>query len=282
MTEKQLNSIKLFQDKQIRSVWLESEEKWYFSIVDIIQVLTDSENPQVYWRVLKKRLLDEGVQTVTFCNGLKMRAPDGKMRLTDTANTEGILRIIQSIPSKKAEPFKQWLASVGAERIEEIADPELAVKRAHEVYKAKGYPQEWIEQRERGITSRNQLTDEWELRGANQSRDYAILTNEIYKSGFGYTAKEYKKLKSVSKNQNLRDSMTTMELALTNLGEVTAKELHRKNDSYGMASLESDVKNAGEAVNDARKSVEKKIGRNVVTKENHINLKNQENLKHLE
>ena len=275
MTDKQLNSIKLFQDKQVRSVWDEKEEKWYFAIIDIVEILTEQNNrkgARNYWKVLKHRLRSEGDERVTFCNPLKMRAEDGKMRTIDTADTQGILRIIQSIPSKKAEPFKQWLATVGAERIEEIANPELAAKRAHDIYKAKGYSEEWIEQRERGITARNQLTDEWQYRGAENGRDYAILTNEIYTAGFGLTAKDYKNLKGVSKNQNLRDSMTNLELAITNLGEVTAKELHRKNDSYGMNSLKTDMKNAGKTMKAAKDEAEKQLNRPIVSNENYLDL----------
>ena len=266
----------LFQGKEIRRIW--KDDKWYFSIVDVIEVLTDSSNPQIYWRVLKKRLSDEGSQTVTFCNGLKMLAPDGKMRLTDTSDTQGILRIIQSIPSKKAEPFKQWLAVVGAERIEEIRDPEIAAQRMHKLYREKGYSEAWIEQRERGIVTRNLLTDEWEDRGAKEGIDFAILTNEIYKSGFGFDAKEYKDFKEISRQDNLRDSMTNLELALTNLGEATATELHRAKDSYGMNELKRDMNEAGKSVKAAREDIEKRLGRPVVSKQNKIDLQGRRRL----
>ena len=277
-----INSIKLFEDKQVRSVWVEEDGKWYFSVVDVIGILTDQpdvRHASKYWSVLKLRIRKESeFQLTTICSQLKLISEDGKRRINDVGDTSQILRIIQSIPSKKAEPFKQWLAVVGAERIEEIADPEIASRRAHELYKKKGYSEAWIEQRERGIISRNQLTDEWQERGANNGKDYAILTNEIYRAGFELAAKDYKDLKGVSKNQNLRDSMTELELALTNLGEVTAKELHKKNDSYGMDELKDDMKDAGEAVKNAREGVEKKINRPVVSKENYLDLQNKRKL----
>ena len=274
-----INSIKLFEDKKVRSIWVEEDEKWYFSVVDVIEALTDSTKPRDYWYRLKVRVEEaEGFQLSTICRQLKLVSSDKKMYRSDVSDTQGILRIIQSIPSKKAEPFKQWLAVVGAERIEEIADPEIASRRAHELYKKKGYSEAWIEQRERGIISRNQLTDEWQERGANNGKDYAILTNEIYRAGFELAAKDYKDLKGVSKNQNLRDSMTELELALTNLGEVTAKELHKKNDSYGMDELKNDMKHAGNAVKGAREKVEAEIERPVVSKENYLDLQGRRRL----
>ena len=188
----------IFEGKQIRRHWDNMSEKWYFSVVDVIAILTKSENPQVYWRVMKKRLIDEGSsETVTKCNGLKMIAPDGKLRLTDVADTEVLLRIIQSIPSPKAEPFKLWLAQVGKERIDEIRDPELAVNRAKATYERKGYPKDWVDKRLRGINVRNTLTDEWKNRGLKEGKEFAILTDEIYKGAFDFTAQEYKKHKSL-------------------------------------------------------------------------------------
>ena len=264
------NSLKLFEDKQIRSIWNEEEEEWYFSVVDIVSILTEQpslDGARNYWKVLKSRLKDEGNETVTNCNQLKMRAADGKMRLTDAANTEQLLRIIQSIPSPKAEPFKLWLAEVGKERIDEIHDPELAVQRMRRIYAQKGYSESWIQQRERAIAARNKLTDEWKFRGAKEGRDFAILTNEIYKTGFGLDAKAYKNLKGVEKKHNLRDSMTEMELALTNLGETTARELHKTKDSFGMAELKQDAGEAGEVVETARVEAEKRLGKPIVTNE---------------
>ncbi|MBQ7802638.1 Bro-N domain-containing protein [Candidatus Saccharibacteria bacterium] len=275
------NTVALFEQKEIRRVWDEKEEKWYFSIVDIVEVLTEAKDYQAarnYWKVLKSRLKKEGNETVTNCNQLKLMAKDGKARLTDVSDTKGILRIIQSVPSKKAEPFKLWLAKVGSERIDEINDPELAGKRMHDLYLQKGYSEAWVHQRERGIVSRNSLTDEWRKRGAHEGLDYAILTNEIYKTGFNLTANEYKSYKGIAKQRNLRDSMTEIELALTNLGEVTAKELHKENDSFGLLELKKDVKNAGKAVKGARREVEKQVGHSVVSKTNYLDETRQKRL----
>ncbi|MBR3594843.1 Bro-N domain-containing protein [Candidatus Saccharibacteria bacterium] len=267
------NSIALFEQKEIRKVWDSEKERWFFSVVDVVEVLTESDKPRDYWYRLKKRASEEEkVELSTICRQLKMRSTDGKLYKTDAADTEGILRIIQSIPSKKAEPFKRWLARVGRERIDEINDPELAAKRMRDIYKAKGYSEVWIEQRERGIAARHRLTEEWNNRGATSGRDFAILTNEIYKGGFGLDAKEYKEYKNLSREQNLRDSMTPMELVLTNLGEVTAAELHRKNESYGVKELKNDTKNAGGVVKMAREAAEERIGAPVVSKQNYLEL----------
>jgi DNA-damage-inducible protein D len=225
-----MSNIKLFESKQIRSVWSDKEQKWLFSVVDVVEVLTDSQNPQVYWRVLKKRLLAEGNETVTNCNGLKMTASDGKMRMTDVANTEQILRLIQSIPSRKAEPFKQWLARVGYERLEEIENPELSMERMQALYEKKGYPKEWIDKRMRGIAVRQDLTDEWKNRGVKASKEYAILTNEIMQGTFDLSVDDYKQVKGLAR-ENLRDHMTDIELILTMLGEATTTKLHRDRDS---------------------------------------------------
>lgn len=212
-------NIAIFGDKKIRRVWDEEKELWYFAIVDIIATLTNSDNPQVYWRVLKKRLIDEGSdETVTKCNGLKMEAPDGKMRLTDVADTEVVLRLIQSIPSPNAEPFKLWLARVGYERLEETADPELAINRALKTYLQKGYSPGWVNQRLKSIEIRKSLTNEWEKRGAKEGVEFAILTDEISKAWAGLTTKEYKNLKGLKK-ENLRDNMTNLELVLNMLAE---------------------------------------------------------------
>lgn len=257
-------SLALFQDREIRRTW--KYNKWFFVVEDVVVALTDSADPKQYITRMKERdsFIREG--WVQIVRTLKIQTRGGMQKM-NCADTKGILRIIQSVPSPKAEPFKQWLAKVGSERIEEIQNPELAVKRMREIYAKKGYPQSWIQQRERTIATRNKLTDEWQMRGANEGQDFAILTNEIYRSGFGLDAKSYKKLKGVSRQQNLRDAMTNMELALTNLGETTAAELHQKNDSYGMKELRQDAGEAGKVIEVARKEAEKRLGKPVVTKE---------------
>ena len=222
------NSIILFHEKQVRRHWDEGKELWYFSIVDVIEILTESTNPQVYWRVFKKRLIDEGSnETVTKCNGLKMKSRDGKMRVTDVADTETLLRIIQSVPSKKAEPLKLWLAKVGYERIEETEDPELAIDRAMRTYLKKGYSKNWINQRLKTIEVRKDLTDEWEERGVKEGLEFAILTDEISKAWSGKSVKSYKKFKRLKK-QNLRDNMTNLELILNMLAEATTTEISKE------------------------------------------------------
>jgi len=222
------NSIILFHEKQVRRHWDEEKELWYFSIVDVIEILTESTNPQVYWRVFKKRLIDEGSnETVTKCNGLKMKSRDGKMRVTDVADTETLLRIIQSVPSKKAEPLKLWLAKVGYERIEETEDPELAIDRAMRTYLKKGYSKNWINQRLKTIEVRKDLTDEWEERGVKEGLEFAILTDEISKAWSGKSVKSYKKFKRLKK-QNLRDNMTNLELILNMLAEATTTEISKE------------------------------------------------------
>ncbi len=221
------NAIKLFQDQRVRVHWNDENEKWYFSIIDVIGVLTESENPRKYWSVLKTRLKKEGSEVATNCSRLKLLAIDGKMRLTDVADTEKLLRLIQSIPSPKAEPFKVWLAKVGYERIEETEDPELAFDRAMETYLKKGYSKNWINQRLKSIEVRKELTDEWELRGVKKGLEYAILTNEITKAWSGFNTKEYKKFKKLKK-ENLRDNMTNLELVLNMLAEATTKEISKE------------------------------------------------------
>ena len=268
----------LFEEKEIRRTW--EEGKWYFSVVDVVFALTDSKDPRDYWYRLKQRVKEEEkIELSTICRRLKLVAADGKYRLTDCADTEGILRIIQSIPSKKAEPFKRWLAKVGSERIEEIQNPELAMDRMKEIYEKKGYSKSWINMRERGIATRHSLTDEWKERGVQNGIDYAILTNEIHKSGFGVTVKEYKNIKGLDDRQNLRDSMTNIELALTNLGEATAVEFHKKNDSKGLEELKSDMSEAGSVINSAKKEIERKLEKPIVTSENYIELTEDSNLK---
>lgn len=263
------NKMALFEEKEIRKTW--QDDKWYFSVEDVVYALTNSKDTKQYINKLRKRdeYLSQG--WVQIVHTLKMET-NGGMQKINCADTEGILRIIQSIPSPKAEPFKRWLAKVGSERIEEINNPELAMDRMKKIYEQKGYSKAWIEQRERGITTRHTLTDEWKERGAKVGHDYAILTNEIYQAGFGLSAKEYKEVKNLHESQNLRDSMTNIELALTNLGEAAAVEFHRENNSKGMVELKSDVNKAGNVLNKAKVEIEKELKRPVVTSENYLEL----------
>jgi len=262
-----LTSIVLFTNKEIRKIVHNNE--WWFSVVDVCNALTEnvSTDPGAYWRKLKQRLIEEGSEVVTFCHGLKLGASDGKKYETDCANTEGIFRIIQSIPSPKAEPFKLWLAKTGYERVQEINDPELGPKRTRALYKAKGYSDSWIEKRMRGITIREELTDEWKNRGAQEQRDYEILTAEISKATFGVTPSEYKKLKGLER-ENLRDHMDDFELIFNMLGERATTEIHRNEDSHGLGKLKDDAKVGGDIAGGARKKLEEKLGRSVVSKEN--------------
>ncbi|MCK4913437.1 MAG: Bro-N domain-containing protein [Planctomycetes bacterium] len=262
------HSIVLFNQKQIRRFYDEKKELWYFSIVDVIEILTNSKNSAVYWRVLKKRLKDEGSdQTVTKCNGLKMLAADGKMRLTDVANTETLLRLIQSIPSPKAEPFKLWLAKVGYERIEETENPELTFDRAMKTYLQKGYSKEWINQRLKSIEVRKELTDEWHERGMKKGLDYAILTDEITRAWAEKSVKEYKKFKGLKK-ENLRDNMTNLELVLNMLAEVSTTEISKKKKPKGLESNKQIAKKGGLAAKKARLEIEKQTGESVITSKN--------------
>ena len=262
------NSIKIFEEKRIRTAWNETEEKWYFSIVDVVSVLTDQpdyDSARNYWKVLKNRLKKEGAELVTKCNQLKMPSPkDGKNYNTDVADTEQLLRIIQSIPSKKAEPFKMWLAQVGRERIDEIADPELSIDRAVELYRKKGYSEKWINQRIKSIEVRKELTDEWNRSGITESADYAILTNEITKAWSGKTVAEYKKHKNLKK-ENLRDNMTNMELVLNMLAEVTTTEISKTENPQGLEESKKVTKRGGSGAGKARKDIEKQTGRKVVS-----------------
>ncbi|KKS79969.1 MAG: hypothetical protein UV55_C0054G0006 [Candidatus Gottesmanbacteria bacterium GW2011_GWC1_43_10] len=252
--------IAIFQGKQIRRHWDDQKELWYFSVVDVVAALTNSSNPQVYWRVLKKRLIDEGSgETVTKCNGLKMLAPDGKMRLTDAADTEVMLRIIQSIPSPNAEPFKLWLARVGYERLEETADPELAINRALKTYLQKGYSQDWINQRLKSIEIRKFLTDEWEKRGVKEGLEFAILTDEITQAWTGLTTKQYKSLKGLKK-ENLRDNMTNLELVLNMLAETATTEISQKRQPKNFPENKKVAKEGGTVAGNARKEIESKTG----------------------
>lgn len=261
------NQLQLFENKEIRTAWDEEREEWCFSVVDVVAVLTDSPNPQTYWRVMKKRLKDEGNETVTKCNALKMTAADGKKRLTDVATTEQLLRIIQSIPSPKAEPFKLWLAEVGRERIEETIDPELTIDRALETYLKKGYSREWINQRLQAIQVRKELTDEWQDRGVQKGVEFAILTDEITRAWSGMTTRQYKKLKGLKK-ENLRDNMTTLEIVLNMLAEATTTELSKVHQPQGFAESREIAKRGGSYAGETRKSIEADTGRSIITSEN--------------
>ncbi len=263
-------AIKLFEQKQIRSLWNEDEEKWYFSIVDVVQVLTDQKDYQSarnYWKVLKNRLSKEGNETVTNCNQLKLLAEDGKMRLTDVADTEQLFRLIQSVPSKKAEPFKLWLAKVGRERIDEIEDPELGFDRLMETYLKKGYSKEWINQRLKSIEVRKELTDEWDNRGVKKGQEYAILTDEITKAWSGLSVKEYKNHKGLKK-ENLRDNMSNLELVLNMLAEATTTEISKEKKPKTFTENKKIAKQGGTIAGNTRKEIEAKTGKKIVNQLN--------------
>ena len=259
--------IQLFENRRIRTAWDEEREEWYFSIVDVVGVLTDSVDPTAYWRKLKQRLKAEGNETVTNCHGLKMTAPDGKKRLTDVADTEQLLRIIQSIPSPKAEPFKLWLAQVGRERIEETIDPELTIDRALETYLKKGYTREWINQRLQAIQVRKELTDEWDARGVQKGVEYAILTDEISRAWSGMSTRQYKNLKGLKK-ENLRDNMTTLELVLNMLAEATTTEISKQKVPATLSENIDVARAGGKVAGDARKAIETQTGVPVITSKN--------------
>ena len=259
-----MSNIKIFEDKKIRTEWNEQEEDWYFSVVDVIAVLTDSSNPQTYWRVFKKRLKDEGNETVTNCNALKLEAQDGKMRKTDVVNTRDLLRLIQSIPSPKAEPFKMWLAQVGSERLDEIADPQKAIDRAIATYREKGYPEEWITQRMMTIKTRKELTAEWQDRGITQEKDYAILTNEMTKAWSGLSVQEYKQLKGLKK-ENLRDNMTDIELVLNMLAEVSTTAISKQQQPQTFNENKKVAKEGGQIAKNARTDIEHKLGHSIIS-----------------
>lgn len=260
------NKIKVFESRQIRAHWNAEEEEWYFSVVDIVAVLTDSnyQNARNYWKVLKNRLSKEGSELVTNCNRLKMRADDGKMRLTDCLDTKGVLRLVQSVPSPKAEPFKMWLAQVGSERLDEIADPEKAILRGAEFYRAKGYTEGWINQRLQTIEMRKELTDEWKARGIDSSRDYAILTNEMTRAWSGMTVQEYKEFKGLRK-ENLRDNMTNIELVLNMLAEVTTTAISRQEQPENFDQNRDVARRGGNVAKNARKDIESQLGASVVS-----------------
>lgn len=261
------DKLQLFENKAIRTAWDEEKEEWYFSIVDVVAVLTDSPNPQTYWRVMKKRLKDEGNETVTNCNALKMTAADGKKRLTDVATTEQLLRIIQSIPSPKAEPFKLWLAEVGRERIEETIDPEQAIDRALETYLKKGYTREWINQRLQAIQVRKELTDEWQDRGVKKGVEYAILTDEITRAWSGMTTRQYKKLKGLKK-ENLRDNMSTTEIILNMLAETSTKDISQASKPETFEENIEVARRGGNVAGIAKQALEAETGKPVITSQN--------------
>jgi hypothetical protein len=274
-------AVKLFEQKEVRSVWNEDQEKWYFSIVDVISVLTNSQNPQVYWRVLKKRLLSEGNQTVTNCNGLKMQAPDGKMRMTDVADTEQLFRLIQSVPSPNAEPFKLWLSKVGSERLDEMQDPELSIDRALEQYINLGYSENWINQRLKSIEIRKELTDEWKRLGLKEGQHFATLTDIITKTWSGKTTREYKILKGLKK-ENLRDNMTNTELILNMLAEASTKDISQAVNPKNINESKKVAKQGGTIAGNARKELEEKTGKKVVSEINAKSfLENSKKLKEL-
>lgn len=264
------NEIKLFNDKQIRTVWDDEIEDYYFSIIDVIKVLTNSKNPSQYWRTLKSRLNGEGNQTVTNCNMLKLPAKDGKMRLTDVADTKQLLRIIQSVPSPKAEPFKMWLAQVGKERLDEIADPEKAIERAIQTYRKKGYSEEWITQRIRSIETRKELTAEWQRVGVKEGFEYAILTNEISKAWSGKNIKEYKNHKNLKK-ESLRDNMTNLELILNMLAEASTTEISKVENPSSFDESKDVAIRGGSIAGNARKELEATTGKKVISKKNSSN-----------
>jgi BRO family, N-terminal domain. len=262
MTKKE--SIRIFEEKKVRTVWDDEQEKWYFSIVDVVNILTDSYNPQVYWRVLKKRLIAEGNETVTNCNGLKMQAADGKMRMTDVADTEQLFRLIQSIPSPKAEPFKQWMARVASERLDQMQDPELSIEQAMMDYKRLGYSDNWINQRLKSIEIRKELTDEWKKRGLKEGVHFAKLTDIIYQTWADKTAQEYKQFKGLKK-ENLRDNMTNKELVLNMLAELSTKEISEVTDPDTFNKHIQVAKQGGEVARNARIELETKTGKPVIS-----------------
>ena len=264
-----MSNIKLFESKQIRSVWNEGEQKWYFSVVDVVGILADSPDPRNYWKVLKHRLAKEGNQSVTNCNQLKMQSTDGKFYNTDVADAKQLLRLIQSIPSPKAEPFKLWLAQVGSDRLDEIENPELAAQRTRELYKLKGYPDDWIEKRMRSIAIREELTEEWKSSGVKQQNEYAILTAEISKATFGLLPSQHKKVKGL-KSQNLRDHMTDLELIFSMLGEASTTAIVKTRKPKGFIENKKVAKQGGAVAGNARKELEIKTGQKVVTAQNYL------------
>ena len=262
MTKKQ--AIQLFEERKVRTVWDDEQEKWYFSIVDVCEVLTDSKDPTAYWRKLKQRLKEEGNETVTNCHALKMHAADGKMRLTDVADTEQLFRIIQSIPSRKAEPFKQWMAQVTSQRLDQMQDPELSIEQAIVDYRRLGYSEAWINQRVKSIEVRKELTDEWRRTGVKEGLEYASLTDIITREWSGFTTKQYKQHKGLKK-ENLRDNMTNLEIALNILAEASATELSKQRDPKGFSAQKKVAKDGGSVAKAARNQLESKLGHSVIS-----------------
>jgi hypothetical protein len=269
-------AIKLFNQKQVRCHWDIEKEKWYFSIVDVVEILTESIDAGAYWRKLKERLKKEGNETVTNCHSLKMLAADGKMRFTDVANTEQLFRLIQSVPSPKAEPFKIWLARVGSERIDEIEDPEIGIDRLMETYLRKGYSKEWINQRLKSIEVRKELTDEWENRGVEKGQEFAILTDDITRAWSGFSTKQYKQFKNLKK-ENLRDHMSNLELVLNMLAEATTTEISKEKKPVGFENNRKIAKQGGTIAGNTRKAIEAKSGRKIVTRQNAKQLSQRKN-----
>ena len=269
MNDKMYIVNKLFNNDTIRAVWDKEEEKYYISVVDIVGIVSESKDGRKYWNKLKQRLKDEGNETVTNCHQLKLKAQDGKYRLTDVVDIEGMFRIIESIPSKNVEPIKQWLAHLGSERIDEVFDPSLAAKRAIDLYRAKGYDESWISKRMKGIQDRKKLTDVWKDCGVNEGKEYAILTNEIYKQWSGMTAKEYKNYKGLRK-ESLRDNMTDIEVALTDLGELATRELANVHKPRGLEQNKTIARRGGNIAKITKDNLEKELGRTVVTDSNSL------------
>ena len=274
------NSIQLFDSRQIRTKWDEEQEKWYFSIADIIAVLTDSSDPGAYWRKLKQRLRAEGNETVTNCHALKMRASDGKLRLTDVADQEQMFRLIQSVPSPKAEPIKRWVAQVASERIDEMQDPELAIERGYEYYRRKGYGEKWIEQRMKGKATRKELTDEWQRCGVKDNQ-FAILTDLITQEWSGFTTREYKNYKGLKK-ENLRDHMTNLETAVNTLAEAVTTELSKQRNPQTIDQNQRVAKTGGNVARQTRKNIEEQLGRSIISKSNAKGLEGPEEQKAIE
>lgn len=271
----------LFEGKEIRSVWNVEKEEYYFNVTDVIKALTESPDPSHYWRTLKYRMIREGNQTVTNCDTFKFKSKDGKMRDADVLDTKGILRLIESVPSSKAEPFKLWLAKIGSDRIDEVFDPEIAIKRAINYYRNKGYSERWIEARLKGILDRNKLTDVWKENGIKENLEFAVLTNEIYKTWSGMKASEYKNYKGLRK-ESLRDNMSDIEVALTDLGEIATRELAKKHKPYGLKENKKVAKAGGEVAKTAREDLEQKLGETIISSNNNLNYQYIEENKKLE
>ncbi len=281
MNQNKLETISnLFENNEIRSIWDSEKEDYYFSVVDVIAALTESDDPSHYWRTLKSRMIKEGNETVTNCDTFKLKAKDGKMRSTDMLDTKGILRLIESVPSVKAEPFKIWLANLGGERIDEVFNPEIAIKRAINYYRQRGYSDKWIETRLKGILDRNKLTDIWQSSGIKEDYEYGILTNEIYKEWSGMKASEYKEFKGIRK-ESLRDNMSDIEIALTDLGEIATRELVKVHKPYGLKQNKEIAKMGGNVSKVAKENLEQKLGKSVISNQNNLNYQYVEDKKQI-